>query len=420
MGKLIRPSKVNGIVSAPSSKSAMIRAVALSLLTDGITTIKNPSYCNDSLSALDIACALGARILEKNTEYIKIAGNQHFSKMPVKDFILNCGESGLCIRMFSPIVGLLDREITLKGEGTLSQRPVNMVEDLKRLGAYCVTNNGFPPVTIKGPISSGRYKINGSESSQFLTGLMIALPLCSGDSEIYVFDLKSKPYVKMTLEMMKIFGVDCSFNETLDRFFIKGDQRYRPAECILEGDWSGAAFMLVAGAIAGSITVTGLNIHSRQADRIILDVLEMAGASINVEADRITVTKHHLRAFELDAEDCPDVVPPAVALAAHCKGKTILSGIERLRIKESNRLDALIKEFSKMGIKIYMEKERLVIEGGRLKGAVIDPHNDHRIAMSCAVCGLAGEVDIVIENPECVAKSYPLFFQHLEQCLEER
>ncbi|HOP85573.1 MAG TPA: 3-phosphoshikimate 1-carboxyvinyltransferase [Syntrophorhabdaceae bacterium] len=420
MERLIKASEIRGTLCAPSSKSAMIRAVALSLLAHGKTFIKNPTYCTDALAALNIVCALGGEIMERSADYILIAGNPDFSKGSLNNLILNCGESGLCIRMFSPIAGLSDERIILEGEGTLKLRPVNMIEDITKLGAYCITNNGFPPVEIKGPISPGKYRINGSKSSQFLTGLMIALPLCDGDSEIYVDDLKSKPYLKMTLEMMQRFGVHCDFNDRLNRFFIQGNQRYKATEYAVEGDWSGAAFMLVAGAISGSITVTGLNINSNQADRVIVDVLKMAGASINVEADRVTVTQGELEAIEFNAEDCPDIVPPVVALAAHCKGKTILGGIERLRIKESNRLDALIKEFSKMGINIYIEKERLVIEGGKVKSAVIEPHGDHRIAMACAVCGLAGEGQIIIKNPECVAKSYPLFFQNLEKCMEER
>jgi len=420
MKRLIRASEIKGTVCAPPSKSAMIRAVVLSLLAHGKTVIKNPSYCNDAMVALNIACALGGKIVERNPDSIIIAGNPDFSKESLDNLTLNCGESGLCIRMFSSIAGLSNRRILLEGEGTLKLRPVNMIEELTKLGAYSITNNGFPPVVIKGPIFPGKYRINGSESSQFLTGLIIALPLCDGDSEIYVDNLKSKPYLKMTIEMMQKFGVDCSFNNSFDRFFIQGNQRYTATEYVVEGDWSGAAFMLVAGAISGSITVTGLNVNSNQADRIILDVLKKAGASIKVETDRLTVKKGELKAIEFDAEDCPDIVPPLVALSAHCKGKTILSGINRLRIKESNRLDALIKEFSRMGINIYMEKERLIIEGGRIKSAVVEPHGDHRIAMACAVCGLAAEGEIIIKNPECVAKSYPSFFKDIEQCMEER
>ncbi len=419
MTRYINSSEINGTVCAPPSKSAMIRAVALCLLADGESIIKNPSHCTDSLAAMNIASLLGAGIKRKG-EFIAIDGNNGLKKKQIKETTLNCSESGLCMRMFTPIAGLLDREIVLDGEGTLVLRPMAMVEELVKLGASCTTNQGFPPVTIKGPISSGNYIISGSESSQFLTGLMIALPLCDGDSEIRVKDLKSRPYVRMTIEMMREFGVDCSYNEEFNRFFIKGNQRYKAKEYSVEGDWSGASFMLVAGAIAGAITVTGLKPHSAQADKGILDVLNMAGASLNVENGRITVTKGELKGFEFDAEDSPDIVPPVVALAAHCEGKTLIGGIGRLCFKESNRLNALVKEFSKMGIHIHVEKERLEIEGGGLTGAVIDPHRDHRIAMACAVCALTGDRGITIENPECVAKSYPSFFDDLESIMVKR
>lgn len=412
-------SKTNSTICAPPSKSAMIRAIALSLLSDGKTVIKNPSYCMDAVIGLNIARSLGADIVRGNN-YITIQGNQGLNKKPIKDSLLNCGESGLCIRMFSSIVALLDKEFVLNGEGTLALRPVGMVEELTKLGACCSTNNGFVPVTVKGPITSGKYTIDGSQSSQFLTGLMIALPLCSGDSEIYISNLKSRPYLKMTVEMLREFGVECGFNESLDMFYIKGNQRYKAREYTIEGDWSGAAFMLVAGAISGSVTVTGLNINSSQADKVILDILEMAGASLSIEEDSITVKKNRLNSFEFNAEDSPDIVPPAVALAAHCKGKTYISGIKRLRIKESNRLDALIKGFSRMGIKISVENETLIIEGGRLKDAMVDPYNDHRIAMACAVCGVTKEAEIIVKNPQCVFKSYPSFFYDLSRLVESR
>lgn len=411
--------EINGTICAPPSKSAMIRAVALSLLSEGKTIIKNPSYCTDALAALNIANSLGAEI-ERDSNTIVITGNPGLGKNSIKNSVLNCGESGLCIRMFSPIAALIDKEIILNGEGTLTKRPVAMVEELTKLGAYCSTEKGFPPILIKGPISSGKYSINGSESSQFLTGLIIALPLCDGDSEVCASDVKSRPYLKMTVDMMKEFGVDCRYNEAFDKFFIKGNQKYWAREYTVEGDWSGASFMLVAGAISGAITVTGLKMDSVQADKVILEILKMAGASLDIENEKITVTRGELRAFEFNAEDSPDIVPPLVALAAHCKGKTYIYGISRLRIKESNRLEALIKEFSKMGIKIGIEKKALIVEGGRLKNAMIDPHNDHRIAMACAVCGIGGRAEIIIKNPICVAKSYPSFFNDLAQCMEER
>jgi 3-phosphoshikimate 1-carboxyvinyltransferase len=219
---------------------------------------------------------------------------------------------------------------------------------------------------------------------------------------------------------MKRFGVEVLSEEDLSSLYIEGGQGYRATDYSVEGDWSGTSFMLVAGAIAGSITVYGLDMDSCQADKAIIDVLQKAGAMVAMDKDRIRVTKAELMAFEVFAEDSPDLVPPVVALAAHCRGKSVIHGIKRLRYKESNRVEALVAEFSKMGVAIKAFEDRLEIIGGRVRSSVIDPHNDHRIAMACAVAALRGEGDVMIQNHWCVSKSYPRFFYDLASCMEGR
>ncbi len=420
--KRIGPSNIKGAIKAPSSKSVMIRAVAASLLADGTSILRSPSYSVDSLAALHIARTLGADISiedsPKGDSYITIRGNRGLAERQIRGQVLECGESGLCMRMFTPIAGLLDRDIHLEAKGSLVERPVGMVEALSIMGAAVMTSQGFPPVKVKGPIRPGRYEIDGSQTSQFLTGLLMALPLCNGDSEIRVKGLMSKPYIRVTIDVMKRFGVEVLSEEDLSSLYIKGGQEYRAIAYSVEGDWSGASFMLVAGAIAGSITVYGLDMDSYQADKAIIDVLQRAGATVDIGEDRITVAKDELRSFDFFAESSPDLVPPLVTLAAHCRGKSVIHGIKRLRYKESNRLEALAKEFSKMGVGIKAFEDGLEIMGGRVRPSVIDPHNDHRIAMACAVAGLDADGQVVIENPECVAKSYPFFFDDLESSME--
>jgi len=412
MEKLVSSSKINGSINAPPSKSVMIRATAAALLASGTSEIINPSFCSDGLAVLAIADTLGAEI-HRGDMRVTINGNGDLKEKGIRSNVLDCGESGLCMRMFTPVAGLLDEEITLKATGSLVKRPMGMVESLKDLGAACLTEAGFAPVRVKGRISPGRIIINGAESSQFLTGLLMTLPLCSGDSDITVIGLKSKPYIELTIEIMKRFGVTVSHDKDLREFHIQGNQHYRPCVCEVEGDWSGAAFFLVAGALAGSIKVKGLNPISYQADKAVIEALIRAGAQVEVKDEHITITKNRLNAFEFDARNCPDLFPPLVAFGAGCVGKSVIYGVERLKHKESNRALALVEEFSKIGIAIKVFEDRMEINGGNVRGGKVDSHNDHRIAMSCAIAALCGDGDVFIERPACVSKSYPLFFEDL-------
>jgi 3-phosphoshikimate 1-carboxyvinyltransferase len=247
-----------------------------------------------------------------------------------------------------------------------------------------------------------------------MSGLLMALPLCPQDSVLTVSNLKSKPYLRMTLSLLKEFGIIIHHDEELSRFEIPGKQAYHPRTYRVEGDWSGGAFLLVAGAIAGRVKVRGLNDKSLQADRAILEALERAGAKIHTEKDAVTVERSGLKAFEFDATDCPDLFPPLVALACYCKGKSVIRGTERLRHKESDRALALVSEFRKMGARIRVQGGTMEVTGGRLKGGEVSSRHDHRIAMACAVAGLASEKGVRIRNWSCVGKSYPQFFDDLE------
>jgi 3-phosphoshikimate 1-carboxyvinyltransferase len=410
--KAINSSKISGSINAPASKSVMIRAVAASLLAAGTSSLLNPSLCADSIAALRIVDTLGADV-QTNKECVSIRGTAGLATEGFKRNTIHCGESGLCMRMFTPIAGLTRYRFIVEASGSLRSRPMETIEALSLLGGTCETSGGYPPVTIRGPIRGGAVTLDGSKTSQFLTGLLMAAPLCQEDTSIEVMDLKSKPYAEMTIDLLKRFGITIDHDKDLKSFRIKGNQHYEAQTYTIEGDWSGAAFLLVAGAIAGSIQMKGLRTNSFQADKAILEGLTRAGALVEIVDDYILVEKGDLRAFEFDATDCPDLVPPLVALAAHCRGKSVIHGIERLKHKESNRSETLVSEFSKLSIKMALFNDRMEIYGSKPVGNLVDSHNDHRIAMACAAAALNGERPVVIENYQCVAKSYPDFFRDI-------
>ncbi len=267
----IHPSPIDGAVAAPPSKSLTQRAIAAGLLANGTTVIRNPSFCNDSLAAMKMAEALGAAVSTADDMITVQAGLR-----PVYPVSLHCGESGLALRMFAPIASLLNPYVTITGEGSLVRRPVNMIADaLSQLGVTVVTNGGLLPLTLMGKITERSATIDGSTGSQLLTGLLMALPLLSSDSEITVENLKSKPYISLTLQLLDDFGVRIENND-FRKFSISGRQSYRAHEYTVEGDWSGAAFLLVAGAVAGEVSVRNISIASLQADRAIMQALSDA------------------------------------------------------------------------------------------------------------------------------------------------
>lgn len=411
--KEITPSEINGRVKAPPSKSAMIRAVAAALLADGASVIINPSLCDDAMDALSIARVLGGVFFNGKNRILMNGRKGSLQSLTPVEFI-NCGESGLCIRMFPPIAALAGHECVLGGRGSLKKRPVGMVESLSGFGVTCGTRQGYPPISIKGRLRGAVAEIDGSTSSQFLTGLLMALPLCDDDSRIRVRNLASRPYIDMTVAMAERFGINIDHDENMAAFEIPGGQHYRATRVVIEGDWSGASFLLVAGATAGSVTVGGLDMNSCQADRAILSALDAAGAVCRIAEGSVTVEKNRLDPFEFDAKDCPDLVPPLVALASRCRGKSTIYGTGRLRYKESDRAGALALQFGLMGVAVNVGPDMIEIQGSRSTEAVINPHGDHRIAMSCAVAALTGSGGVTITDPACVAKSYGNFFEDLE------
>lgn len=410
MIKQILPSGIWGTIMAPASKSYAQRALAAALLARGSSIIRNPSRCHDALSAMEVIENLGARI-EDEGSLLRIEGG-----FKPKSGLLNFGEAGLGIRLFSAIAALHDQEMILSGQGSLMNRPMGLIEEaMKGLGVQCETREGFLPIKIKGPIAGGSVRVNGSLSSQVLSGLLMALPLAEKDSNIQVENLKSIPYIDMTLEIMDRFGVGIT-NENYESFFIPGRQSYQAQDYTVEGDWSGAAFLLVAGALAGQVLVTELHADSSQADKEILNALKQCGAHLEIQKDRILCGRSNLFPFSMDATHCPDLFPPLAALAAHCHGESRIRGVSRLIHKESNRADALLAEMGKLGVAISVEEDEMVIQGPAvIREARIDSHNDHRIAMAAAVTALPGQQPIEILGAECINKSYPEFYLDIKR-----
>lgn len=416
MNATIQPSTISGDLYAPASKSSMQRSCAAALLTNGITKIMNPGMSNDDLAALDVIQKLGAVIEKIDDHSIQIISRG----VSPKNKEINCGESGLGIRMFTPIASLSEEAITINGTGSLLTRPMNFFDEiLPQLGVAIKSNAGKLPLHIQGPLKPANIEVDGSLSSQFLTGLLMAYGAAGASGiTITVKGLKSKPYIDLTLQVMKHFGWDVS-HENHEKFHFNSlpiQLTEKSLSYLVEGDWSGAAFLLVAGAIAGNISVKGLDIYSTQADKAVLQALMDCGCRISIQSEQIEIGPMPLKAFHFNATDCPDLFPPLVALAAYCEGTTVIEGVSRLAHKESNRALTLQDEFGKLGIKITLQDDLMLINGGTgVKSAEVHSRHDHRIAMACAVAGLKADGKVVISEAEAINKSYPNFYEHLMQ-----
>jgi len=410
----VHPSSVTGTVLAPRSKSSMQRACAAALLHKGTTTIVHPGRSHDDLAARDVITKLGADIRETDDELtVESAGVNPSSSA------IHCGESGLGIRMFTPIAALSGDALTISGSGSLVSRPMDFFDEIfPKVGVAIRSNKGKLPLQVKGPLVPSDITVDGSLSSQFLTGLLMAYSAAGArNATITVKDLKSRPYIDLTLAVMKAFDMKLPMVKDQETFhFDDTSAPMQPAHIryAVEGDWSGAAFLLVAGAIAGPCEIRGLESHSTQADRAILIALERSGAGLAMTENSIIVSPANLKGFSFDAAECPDLFPPLVALASCCSGETVISGASRLTHKESDRAKTLQAEFGKMGIAIKVEGDVMTVKGGTgLKSAETHSHHDHRIAMACATAALCADGAVTIADAEAINKSYPDFYSDI-------
>jgi len=419
----IQSSTIKGTVHAPASKSSMQRACAAALLNDGITIIKNPGKSNDDRAAIGVIKNLGAVVDQQEDGSLKITtitGGLLQADNKQEAGSIFCGESGLGIRMFAPIAALSNAAITITGEGSLLTRPMDFFDAIfPQLGIAIESNSGKLPIKIKGPLQPKDITIDGSLSSQFLTGMLFAFgKAATKPVTITVTNLKSTPYIDLTLKVMKDFGYTVT-NNNYQSFTIE-PKTAQPHQLnyTVEGDWSGGAFLLVAGATAGNIVVEGLDVFSTQADKKILEALRDCGCILSITEKVIEVANpiSGLKPFHFDATDCPDLFPPLVALASFCDGKTVIEGVSRLAHKESDRGLTLQQEFGKLGIQIDLQDDLMIVHGGTaLNGATVHSHHDHRIAMACAVAALRATGEVIIEEASAINKSYPDFYEHMKK-----
>lgn len=410
MKAVVFPSRLCGTVMVPPSKSAMQRACALALLHAGKTIIDRPGRSRDDQAAIGLIRSLGAEVQDHgHCLEIKSSGN------PEPVHTLQAGESGLSARMFTPIAALSEKRCVITGEGSLLKRPMSFFDEvLPGLGVEIRSDNGHLPFQIKGPLRAQDCSIDGSASSQYLTGLLFSMAAAADKRVVItVSNLVSAPYISLSLSLMKHFGYVVE-QEGLHRFIIHprehtgGDISYT-----VESDWSHAAMWLVAAATAGdTVKLQGLDMGSVQADKAILGILSESFARLEeTDGDIIVEGGVPLEAFRFDATHCPDLFPPLVALASACRGTSHITGIDRLRHKESDRATSLLDVFGKLGVDIRIEGNEMLVTGTEtIRSGQVDAHGDHRIAMAASIAALRSDHCVIINGAESVGKSYPDFF----------
>ena len=422
----------------PVSKSFAQRAIIAAALAEGTSHLHGYTPCGDNEAALQVARNLGAEVEVNGTEVTIKGISASLGSLNMSE--LHVGESGLLTRMMIPVMAQLCADsVTFTGEKTLLNRPLTGAREIMEAFEAEIDSINVP-LTVKGPLKAGRAEISGKHGSQLISGLLMALPFADRNSSVIVKDPKSIPYMFITLEVLKKFGIKVG-NDMLGGpdflesggdwalctemvFKVKGGQKYRAANINLEGDWSAAANFLVAGALFGRAELEGLDTTSLQADLSIMDILMDAGASLSqLDGDRgnITVQRAPLKAFSVDASNCPDLFPILAVLAAFCQGTSRLAGVGRLANKESDRAKAILEMLTQMGVKASIDKDELVIEGhtlvqrlmssapGLLKGGAYTSHHDHRMVMALKVASLGADSPITIDDEACVAKSFPQF-----------
>ena len=415
----VYPSRLNGEVKIPPSKSMAHRAVICAALGDGLSKISNIDYSDDIIATINGMRALGAVIEEKN-ECLEVRGINSKELSVNRDFerVVDCNESGSTLRFLVPISLAFEGVTRFVGRGNLGKRPLKTYYDIfDSQGIEYSYLNGVLDLVISGKLRAGTYEVEGNISSQFITGLLFTLPLLDGDSKISITtELESKGYLDLTLSAMKDFGIKVINNEYKE-FIIKGNQRYRSRDYRVEGDYSQGAFFLSADALGNEVTILDLKEDSLQGDREVVDILERMGVVIEKTNLGMDGQVKHLNSTLIDASQCPDIIPVLSAVAALSNGKTEIINAGRLRIKECDRLAAVTQELNKLGAKVTEKSEGLIIEGvGELEGGVeVWSHKDHRIAMTLAIASTRCKAPIIIKDYECVSKSYPHFFEDFKK-----
>lgn len=413
----INPRNLKGTVFVPPSKSMAHRAIICSFLSEGISEIDNVELSRDIIATCRAVESLGAviDIIDCGIPGRKKLVVTGTGTVKIKNGRINCIESGTTARFIIPVSRLTLDPVIIDGENRLRERPFDVFSDVfKEQGIGFETDNNKLPVTLHGKLKPGVFKLRGDVSSQFISGLLLALPLLEGDSTIITTTpVESMGYINMTLHMQKMFGVKIDFNRRENTFTIPGWQTYTPCNYRVEGDWSQAAFWLAAGAMSGQVKVGGLNRDSVQGDKVIEDIMKKMGIDLYWDNGFLKVERGRPRCIGIDVSQCPDLVPVLAVLSAIGEGGGKIYNAARLRLKESDRLKAITAELKTLGADIEEDGDSLIISGvERLKGGRVNGWNDHRIVMAAAVAASACENNVVIEGIDAVNKSYPTFWEH--------
>ena len=407
------PARIGGTVSAPPSKSMAHRAVLCSALAKGTSHIENLEFSKDISATLAAAGQLCARV-ESGPADVLVEGLGHFRPVfgPV-----DCCESGSTLRFLIPLASLTGQSITFVGRGRLMERPQSVYETLYReQNLHFEQANG--QLTVAGSLRSGEYTLAGNVSSQFISGLLFALPLLAGDSTLHLIPpVESRSYIEMTRAAQAAFGVTSHWLDDTT-LCIPGGQQYHPRDYIVEGDYSQAAFLAVLGAVKGGITLTGLAAETLQGDAAILDILRRCGAKFTRTEAGLVFEQAPLHGVDIDLADCPDLGPVLMVLGLLCEGTTVIRNAERLRIKESDRIAAMEAELRACGGVLFSEGGTITVQGCKPQlhapEAPLSGHNDHRVVMSLTVLALAADIPLAINEAEAVQKSWPHFFDALK------
>ena len=409
----VLPSHLRGHIAVPPSKSAAHRAIIAAALAKGRSVIENVDLSSDISATIGACQSLGAFVRMRNTEKyhtleidggLQIAGSAQ----------IDCAESGSTLRFFIPIACAHPGEKTFDGHGRLPERPIDAYFQIFESEgiSYTHPNGKNLPLTVSGMLGGGEYIVDGSVSSQYITGLLFALPLLHADSHLRVVNsFESQGYVDLTVSILEQFGIHMTSRDSC--YDIRGNQVYLPQRHVVEGDFSQAAFFIAGGALSGPVVIAGLNPDSLQPDRVIIDIVRRMGADIRWLEDGLHVEKSALHGIDIDMSQCPDLVPPLAVAAAGATGITRITGAGRLRIKESDRLSAISRNLNTLGIRTEESADGLTIHGGRIQQGTIDSYNDHRIVMAFSIAALGSENGLHIKEAECINKSYPGFFKDL-------
>ena len=403
----IIPSSLQGKITVPPSKSLSHRAIIAAGLASDICNVENVVFSEDILATCNAMRDLGASVTQGKNN-VTINGDS-FSKKTKNN--IDCSESGSTLRFMIPLSLLTGSEFTFTGKGRLTQRPLTPYYKIFKEQDIKYSSNDGLPLTVKGNLKAGEYKLPGNISSQFITGLLFALPLLKGDSKIIVTtELESKAYVDLTIDVLSKFSVHIE-NLGYNEISIVGEQKYIAKDYRVEGDFSQAAFWLVAGILGGDIQCDDMNIKSLQGDKVIVDIITKMGGNISIEESKIKVVKSKTHGVIIDASECPDLVPILAVLASLSKGTTKIINAGRLRIKECDRLNAMATELTKLGGDVVETDDGLIINGKEnLKGGTVDSYNDHRIAMALSVASIRCSGPVIITDSDCIKKSYPEFY----------